>query len=384
MENQSFDLAVVGGGIAGLSFACAAAKKGYRTLLFEKDNAACSASIRNFGLVWPIGQPVGQRYELAMKSREIWLQLSREAGFWINQNGSLFVATCEDELEVLNEYCNYNSSNAKILSPSEAANISRPILTKKIKGALYSKHEMTVNSPEVIHSLTTYLRKKKNVTIKSGEFVYEAANGIIRTTAGSWRAERILICSGSVTNALYSNVLKQSSLTACKLQMMKFRYGRGTINIGPTICGGLTLHHYESFSKCPSIENLRKRIRQELPEYVKYGIHVLVAQNNYNHLLIGDSHEYGEAISPFDKAVINKLILKYLEQYFPVKTLELVHSWHGIYMKNPNRVAFVYQADPTTFLITGFGGSGMTLAPAFAESFLSSMNGITEISTHNL
>jgi D-hydroxyproline dehydrogenase subunit beta len=373
VRKKSFDVAIVGGGIAGLSFANAAAKSGHSVIIFEKDSQAFGASTRNFGLIWPIGQPAGPRFELAVKSRELWLQLSREAGFWINQNGSLFVASAEDEMQVLNEYHNQFGMKTKILSPSEVSVVSGQIHTEMIEGALFSPGEMTVNPPDAIRAITNYLKSLKNVTMKTGEMVLEAGNGIIRTSTGSWKADRIIICSGSVTHALYSDVLKQSGMTACKLQMMKFKSLENAFTIGPTICGGLTLQHYESFKDCPSIDQLKKRIRTDLPEYVKYGVHVLVAQNNHGEFIIGDSHEYGDETDPFDNAEINNLIISYLEKYFPVHKLTLTKSWHGIYLKNPVHTEFVHQADPNTFLITGFGGGGMTLAPAFALQFLSSL-----------
>jgi D-hydroxyproline dehydrogenase subunit beta len=373
VKKQTFDVAIVGGGIAGLSFAYTAAEKGHRVIIFEKDSLTSGASIRNFGLIWPIGQPAGPRFDLAMKSRELWMQLSRKAGFWISQNGSLFVASAEDEMQVLKEYHDQYGFNTKILSPSEVSDISGHIHTEKIRGALFSPFEMTVNPSEAILSITNYLKNLKNVTTKTGEMVLDAGNGMIRTSSGSWKADRIIICSGSVTHALYSDVLKQSGMAACKLQMMKFKSLENTFTIGPTICGGLTLQHYESFKGCPSIDQLRKRILKDLPEYVKHGVHVIVAQNNHRELIIGDSHEYGDATDPFNNTDINNLILTYLEKYFPIKNLALTKSWHGVYLKNPGRTEFVYQADPSTFLITGFGGGGMTLAPAFAEQFLSSL-----------
>ena len=373
MKTRNFDIAIVGAGITGLSFACAAVKRGYRVILFEKNEQACSASVRNFGLIWPMGQSAGPGYERAMKSRELWLQLAMETGFWVSENGSLFVALHEDEMQVLEEYHKNFGSVTKILSPSEASNVSSHILKEKIRGALFSPHEMTINPPEAIQAITKWLKKNNNVEVRNGEIVYEAGNGIIRTSSGSWKADNIFICSGSVTHTLYSDVLKQQNLVSCKLQMMKFRPVGGTFNIGPTICGGLTLMHYDAFRHCPSIEKMKKRIFSEMPDYVRYGIHVLVAQNNHNELLIGDSHEYGIEIDPFIKTEINKLILKYLDQYFPIKNLELTNIWSGLYLKNPGNTEFVYRADSTTFLITGFGGGGMTLAPAFAEDFLTSL-----------
>ena len=73
------DVIVVGGGIMGLAFAWEGARRGRRVTLLERSDVARAASIRNFGMIWPVGQPAGERYALALRSRARWLEL-RDAG----------------------------------------------------------------------------------------------------------------------------------------------------------------------------------------------------------------------------------------------------------------------------------------------------------------
>jgi len=65
------DITIVGAGVLGLAHAYAAAGRGWKVVVFEPNPRAMGASARNFGMIWPIGQPHGETHGMAMRSREI-------------------------------------------------------------------------------------------------------------------------------------------------------------------------------------------------------------------------------------------------------------------------------------------------------------------------
>ena len=55
MTARPYDLAIVGAGICGLAHALAAARRGKRVVVIDRDAQANGASIRNFGFITVTG-----------------------------------------------------------------------------------------------------------------------------------------------------------------------------------------------------------------------------------------------------------------------------------------------------------------------------------------
>jgi FAD dependent oxidoreductase TIGR03364 len=190
-----------------------------------------------------------------------------------------------------------------------------------------------------------------------------------RLAAGgrTWQAARLFVCAGDDFQTLFPQAFAGAGFVRCKLQMMRSRPLAAGRRIGPMLAGGLTLRHYQNFAICPALEPLKQRIARERPEFDRYGIHVLLSQNGGGELVIGDSHEYGEAIEPFDKPEIDRLILDYLAGLVDVRELEIAARWHGVYAKHPTASYFVAQPAAGVTVVTGVGGAGMTLSFGLAE-----------------
>lgn len=101
---QRYDDAVIGAGILGLAHAYHLARRRRRVIVFERDPAAMGASVRNFGMLWPVGQPSGELRELARRSMAYWLDVLAFAGLWHRRTGSLHLAYHDDEARILEEF----------------------------------------------------------------------------------------------------------------------------------------------------------------------------------------------------------------------------------------------------------------------------------------
>ncbi len=120
---------IIGAGIVGLATARALAVRGCKVTVFERSQQAVGASVRNFGMVWPIGQPTGEMYETALRSRAIWKKSCTEAGIWHNENGSLHLAYHDDEWAVLEEFVAENQAVRPAISLLSKKQVRRSSLT---------------------------------------------------------------------------------------------------------------------------------------------------------------------------------------------------------------------------------------------------------------
>src|SRR5271169_3022376 len=102
--NRKADVAIVGAGIIGLAHAYFAAKRGRSVVVFERTPRAQGASVRNFGMIWPIGQRAGAVHQMAMRSRQIWQEILDDLGLPYRPTGSLHVVYHRDEAEVGREF----------------------------------------------------------------------------------------------------------------------------------------------------------------------------------------------------------------------------------------------------------------------------------------
>lgn len=367
---------VIGAGIVGLSAARALAVRGYQVTVIEREQRAVGASIRNFGMVWPIGQPAGNAYETAQLSRSLWKQLSGEAAIWSEEAGSLHLAYAKDEMRVLEELKDiYRHRNYRLLNAEEVLKRSPAVVPAKLLGGLYSHEELIVDPRQAIRNIPAWLTEKFNVQFVWGKAISSVDHPRVSSGHESWQADEIFVCTGADFETLYPSLFAEQPVTKCKLQMMRMEPQKNNWRIGPALCAGLSLLHYTSFQASPSINILRKRIEAQYPDYIKWGIHVMVSQNESGELTIGDSHEYGSSLEPFDKAFINDLILDYLQQFARFNNNLIIETWNGIYPKLTNgQTHLILEPAPGVIIINGLGGAGMTMSLGLCERFLQTRN----------
>jgi D-hydroxyproline dehydrogenase subunit beta len=364
------DVIVVGGGIMGLAFAWEGARRGRRVTLLERSDAARGASIRNFGMIWPVGQPAGERHALALRSRARWLELRDAGAVWANECGSLHVVFEEDEATVLAEFAERAPDlgvACELLDGREAAR-RFPAVVADARAVLWSPAELVVDAPKAITAVAAHVRDRAGVDVRfSTTVVGIDMPGVVTSRGERFEAPLVIVCGGADFETLFPEVWAASGTRRCKLQMLRTRAQPGGWRLGPHVAGGLTLAHYAGFEICPSLPVVKARLAAALPAHVAAGVHVMASQNEAGEVILGDSHDYGTPLDPFDSEAIDELITGYARRMLRLPDWSIAARWHGVYAKGPDPIHFTAKPQPGCHVMGSPGGAGMTLSFGLAE-----------------
>jgi FAD dependent oxidoreductase TIGR03364 len=315
-------------------------------------------------------------HQMAMRSREIWLEVLEQARLPYRPTGSLHVVYGEDEAAVAREFAEVAPSfgyECQWLSADQVLERSQAVAPEGLIGALWSSSELTVDPRLTLACLPAYLTEQFGVQFQFASQARHIDLPLIETASGPWEVEHAIVCSGDDFQTLYPELFAASPITRCKLQMMRTLPQPDGWQLGPSLAAGLTLRFYPAFEICKSLAALKSRIAEEMTPYDRFGIHGLVSQTAKGELTLGDSHEYGRAVDIFDKSEIDTLMLDYLKTFLRVPTLEVAEHWHGVYAKHPEQPFVSWAPAPNVRIVTAPGGSGMTLSFGLAEQTMDGM-----------
>ncbi|MGJ1364186.1 TIGR03364 family FAD-dependent oxidoreductase [Sphingobacterium spiritivorum] len=378
MEQQSYDLIVIGGGVLGTFHAYHALKLGKKVLQLEKDNFPVGSTVRNFGQVVPSGMS-GKWFQYGVRGLDIYQEIQQEFDLSVRCNGSVYIASDEDEQTLLHELKNYYDTlgyTQQLLSKQGIADKYPAIKDSYAKEALFFAQEVSVEPLVMIRRLQEYLQVKfKNYTLRFDAPVIDCAvkgatAEVVLTNGDKLQAEKVILCCGYEFKLLFKELFESSGQIISKLQMMRTKPLKD-IGLNGNILTGLTIRRYESFAdNCPSFDKIATPSHYE--ELKKYGIHILFKMAPDGSIIIGDSHEYANG-SRFDDlgfsldSYINELMLNEAERIVDFDVRQLATSWAGFYAQHADGI-LEYNIDERIHIRTCIGGKGMTASAGYAEA----------------
>ena len=362
---------VVGAGILGLAHAWSAAERGHSVTVVERTRRAEGASVRNFGMVWPIGQPAGEAHRVALASAERWRSAGAAGAVAVDACGSIHAAHRGDEAEVLEEFAAAAEGLGRpcaLLSPTEVLARAPGVRAEGLRCGLWSETELGVDPPAAVRGLAAWLAETHGVDLRFETVAVDAREDGVATSGGErLAADRVVVCAGADVSALFPGLLADAGLTRCKLQMLRTERQPEGWRLGAHVASGLTLRHYPSFEVCGSLAALKARVAEETPELDALGIHVMASQpGGRGGVILGDSHEYDD-FEPFDSEQIDALILRELRSVVDLPDWRIAARWSGVYAKLPGDVQLALDPAERVHVRTGVGGAGMTMSFGLAE-----------------
>jgi D-hydroxyproline dehydrogenase subunit beta len=382
---RPFDLIIIGAGVLGTFHAYHAAQRGQRVLLLEKDNRPVGSTVQNFGQVVPSGLS-GRWFDYGRRSLEIYRDIQAQTDITVRQNGSVYVASDEDEWTLANELFDRRRAQnypCELLSASQTVTRYPHLRPDYVQGALFFPDELSVEPDQLIHRLIQFIVEKYGVTYLPNATVIDCQSAMGRTSgsragvtlAGDdyYEAERVLICSGYEFRLLYPQLFAQSGLVVSKLQMMQ-TVPMPEVQLMGNILTGLTIRRYESFTECPSyarINNAATNLPNRLQELKKWGIHLLFKQALDGSIIVGDSHEYAPAGQVNDlgfeiKEAVNALMLEEARRIVQFPVDRITRTWAGYYAQTSEEI-FEHDVDDHIRIVTGIGGKGMSSSAGYTE-----------------
>jgi D-hydroxyproline dehydrogenase subunit beta len=371
------DLCVVGAGILGLAHALEAVRRGLSVVVLERNERAVGASVRNFGHTFFGALAGGEPLQTGLHARERWLDLAPAAGLHLVPAGTLIVARHEDELAVLEATAADPARGQRMMTPREAGKLA-PIPIRGMAGALHSTIDLRVDPRSAVAGLAEHLRGQPDVTVRFGEPVDAVEPGLVHGRTVQVRAPLVVVCPGPAYRALPSALQAGSEvLSRCRLQMLRVAAPKGR-RYDPALATGLSLVRYPAFAQQPAAAPLRRRLERERPELLAHGIHLLVTQLPDGDLIVGDTHDYAETVSPFGDERLDELLLEEARVLLGAERLEVRQRWHGIYATAPDGNFLVTAPLDGVRVAQVVSGLGMTLAFGLAPQVLDDLLGVSE------
>ncbi|BBM02187.1 TIGR03364 family FAD-dependent oxidoreductase [Microbulbifer sp. GL-2] len=374
---MKFDIAIVGAGVLGSFAAYHALKSGKKVLLIDASTKSHGATVRNFGQIVPSGMNLTLWRNLGRRSLELYRELSSLMPDALWQQGSLYVASSEEEAGLLEEMHEINREtdySSKLITPTQCRERVPSLSQGYCHGGLLYPQEMSAESVLLMKYLWELLDDQPNLYFKKASpvtSIEELPNGVeVRCSTGNkFMSKHTLICCGHNLNQLFPHLLQTKQMQISKLQMFRTRPIEG-IKIPGNLLTGLTIRRYEAFKSCPNYKNLSAPNVD--PNYEKFGVHLLFRQSVDGSIIIGDSHEYFAArdtdtLSYEIHQEINSLMIDEANRILNLPHLNIDRIWNGYYSQENSRGVFLKSATENIHLATGIGGKGMTAGPALME-----------------
>ena len=217
MTAKDFDIAIIGGGVIGLTLARALCDRGAKIAVIDAGPAIPTATSAAAGTLAPsfeygeeFGGPAEAVYHLGARSLAMWADyaaaLEEETGVFVDyrRDGALGLSYRDEQTEALAEQAaqvKRLGGDVEMISGDEARELE-PALSADIAAALHAPRDTQVDPRRVMKALTASLERRRVDIIKArvlslGEG--DASHQFVTVDGDSYEAETIVLAAGAVS-----------------------------------------------------------------------------------------------------------------------------------------------------------------------------------------
>ena len=345
MTNNSYDVAIVGGGIVGAACAAEFARERMRVVVIESDIIGGGATAAGMGHIVVMDDSDAQ-FALTRYSQQLWREMREELPPEVEFEscGTIWVAADDEEMrEVRRKESYYGARN----TPTQVLDLSalheaEPHLRDGLAGGLLVPEDAVVYPPcaagyfmRSAQSAGAELRLGRAVRIEPG---------IVHLEDGTTVSAGIVVNAGGASSPALTPGLE-----------IKKRKGHLVIT---DRYPGYVRHQLVELGYLKSAHSLTS-------DSVAFN----VQPRRTGQLLIGSSRQYGAEHKEVDPMMVRRMLARALEYMPGLGQLVAIRTWTGFRAATPDKLPLIgpSPACPGLFLATGHEGLGITTSLATAK-----------------
>lgn len=362
------DVVVVGSGIVGLGAAYAAVRRGLRVIVVDRAEAPVGATVRNFGHIC-IGAQTGLARRYGELSRELWLRLAADAGFWLRESGTLVAARHDDELAVLQAAARDEQAGVRMLDAAELLDRA-PLRPGAVLGGARIEIDLQTDPRVAAGAIVRHLASL-GVDFRFRTAATGVATGRVDTARGAIDAGHVVVAVNHDVDQLLPDLAESVGVVRCALDMMRVAADLPSALQAPLLTGW-SLVRYGRFAGLPETRVLRERLHAERPEYAALDLNQMYTQLPDGSLILGDSHAKGVQPSPFQPEAAFDAFLDEARALFAADGLRVIERWQGVYASGSGEFLEERPADGV-LAIGATTGIGMTTGLGLADAAIAAL-----------
>jgi FAD dependent oxidoreductase TIGR03364 len=263
------------------------------------------------------------------------------------------------------------------LTAAQAAEKVPSIRADAVRAALYSPHDLRVESRTAIPKVAAFLAERLGVEFKRQTQVLGVAPPTIETSKGTIKAEVVIVCPGDDFTSLFPERLAPYNVTRCKLHMLRVRPA-APVRHQTAVMSDLGLGRYLGYAELPAATPLKARLDAEFKPARDNGVHLIVTQSADGSLVVGDSHHYAATPDPFAPSEVDDIILEEFDRVLDLPGRTVTERWIGTYASATDRWRLTDRPTDNIRIVIVTSGTGASTSFGIAEETISELYGTSE------